>query len=297
MPRIRTIKPEFWTDEKLTECSLVARLLFIGMLNFADDNGNLVYSVKRLKMQIFPADNVDVGPLLAELIAQDVITEYSVSGEKLLHIKGFLKHQVINRPSATTIPRMPISEHSRTDANKDVSNHALLSEPSVSAHAPLNDRSLTEGKGKEEEGKGKERIQEQEQKQRAPEIPVPISALATKAMIDAGLSPSKCNPSDPRLAAAIAEGVTPQMLADITARAIALKTSVNQGWVVATARGQLADSKVPIVRSGQDSQFSAKAAIRAPPALPTEEEHRAAARPLPDWFKNSNEAESDVENI
>ena len=91
--------------------------------------------------------------------------------------------------------------------------------------------------------------QEQEQKQRAPEIPP--GALATKAMIDAGLDPTRCNPSDPRLAAALAEGVTPQMLADITARAIALKTSVNQAWVVATARGQLADSRLPIVPSGQ----------------------------------------------
>ena len=31
MPRIRTIKPEFWTDEKIIELSLPARLLFIGL--------------------------------------------------------------------------------------------------------------------------------------------------------------------------------------------------------------------------------------------------------------------------
>ena len=104
MARIRTIKPEFWTDEKLTECSLSARLLFIGLLNFADDNGNLVHSEKRIKMQIFPADSLDVGVLLQELIAQDVITTYSVLGTKYMNIKGFLKHQVINRRSASKIP-------------------------------------------------------------------------------------------------------------------------------------------------------------------------------------------------
>ena len=116
MARIRTIKPEFWTDEKLTECSVSARLLFIGLLNFADDNGNLVHSEKRIKMQIFPADSFDVGPLLQELIAQDVVTPYYAYGVNYLNIKGFLKHQVINRRSASKIPLMDDS----------LSNHGVL---------------------------------------------------------------------------------------------------------------------------------------------------------------------------
>lgn len=104
MARIRTIKPDFWTDEKLVECSLSARLLFIGLLNFADDNGNLTRSPKKIKMQIFPADAIDCEPLIIELITQGVLIEYSVSDEKYLHIKGFAKHQVINRPSKSPIP-------------------------------------------------------------------------------------------------------------------------------------------------------------------------------------------------
>ena len=136
MPRIRTIKPEFWTDEKLTECSLIARLLFIGLLNFADDNGNIVFSAKRMKMQIFPADNLEVSPLLSDLIAQGVLMEYSANGQKFLHIKGFLKHQVINRRSATNIPK------------------PVFSDDSVSAHAPLTEHSVPEGKGS---GVGKEK--------------------------------------------------------------------------------------------------------------------------------------------
>lgn len=132
MARIRTIKPEFWTDERLTECSLSARLLFIGMLNFADDNGNQAYSAKRLKMQIFPADAIDTQPLLDDLISHGVVIAYSVDGENYLHIKGFAKHQVINRPSATKIP-MP-----------------KLTEDSVSGHGEITDGE--EGKGRE--GKG-----------------------------------------------------------------------------------------------------------------------------------------------
>jgi hypothetical protein len=121
MARIRSIKPEFWTDEKLTECSLSARLLFIGTWNFADDKGNLQASAKRLKMQIFPADNIDCQPLLDELIAHGLLTEYSVNDEKFLHIKNFAKHQVINRPSKTSIPEPECLEYS-------VSTHGELTD-------------------------------------------------------------------------------------------------------------------------------------------------------------------------
>ena len=119
MPRIRTIKPEFWTDEALTECSMSARLMFIGMLNFADDNGNIERSSKQLKMRIFPADNIDCEVLLSELLTHGILTEYSVIEKKYIHIKGFRKHQVINRPSNTNIPKMEISDDS-------LSTHGVL---------------------------------------------------------------------------------------------------------------------------------------------------------------------------
>jgi hypothetical protein len=46
MARIRTIRPEFWTSEQVTECSMPARLLFIGLWNFCDDGGRMPYSPK-----------------------------------------------------------------------------------------------------------------------------------------------------------------------------------------------------------------------------------------------------------
>lgn len=104
MARIRTIKPDFWTDEKLTDCSLSARLLFIGTWNFADDSGNLDRSHKQIKARVFPLDNVECETLLLELIAQGLLIEYAVEDKLYLHIKGFEKHQLINRPSKPTCP-------------------------------------------------------------------------------------------------------------------------------------------------------------------------------------------------
>ena len=104
MARIRTIKPDFWTDEKLTECSISARLLFIGTWNFADDNGNLDRSAKQIKARVFPLEQLDCEPLLQELIAQGLLIEYSHDERLYLHIQGFNKHQLINRPSKPTCP-------------------------------------------------------------------------------------------------------------------------------------------------------------------------------------------------
>jgi hypothetical protein len=134
MARIRTIKPDFWTDEKIVELDFAARLFFIGSWNMADDNGNLQRSAKKLKMQIFPADAIDCEPIVCSLIAHGLFSEYEVNGEKFLHINGFRKHQVINRPSKTGLP----------------------TPDSATSPAPLTDDSLTEGKGREEEGKGME---------------------------------------------------------------------------------------------------------------------------------------------
>ena len=149
MARIRTVKPEFWTDEKLTECSLSARLLFIGMLNFSDDNGNQPYSAKRLKMQVFPSDSIDAQPLIDELLTHGVVIEYSVNSEKYLHIKGFKKHQVINRPSATKIPQPSFIEDSLSAHDKltdgregkgviQVSKDTLSDQSEVSSAIPIN---------------------------------------------------------------------------------------------------------------------------------------------------------------
>lgn len=132
MARIRTIKPDFWTDEKIVELDMPARLFFIGCWNFADDNGNLQRSAKKLKMQVFPADAIDCEPLIQSLMTHGLLTEYEVNGEKFLHINGFKKHQVINRPSKTGLP----------------------TPDSVSNTDTLTEDSLTEGKGREKEGKG-----------------------------------------------------------------------------------------------------------------------------------------------
>lgn len=111
MARIRTIKPDFWSDETLGECSPTSRLLFIGTWNVADDHGNLERSARQLKAQLFPYDGFDCEPLVQELLQHGLLLEYEVDGKKYLHIKGFDRHQKVEKKSN---PRHPLPDHSTT---------------------------------------------------------------------------------------------------------------------------------------------------------------------------------------
>jgi len=112
MARIRTIKPEFWTDEKLSHVSRDARLLFIGLLTYADDMGRLHYSPVRLKNQIFPADNITdeaIDRWTEELAETELIRLYKAGShsQRYLWIPGFLRHQKIDRPGHSDLPAHP----------------------------------------------------------------------------------------------------------------------------------------------------------------------------------------------
>lgn len=102
MARIRTVKHEFWASEQVTDCSIPARLLFIGMWNFCDDSGIATASCKRLKLQVYPGD-LDISPddirrMIDELIANDLVHEYAVDGKSYWLVTGW-KHQRIDQPT------------------------------------------------------------------------------------------------------------------------------------------------------------------------------------------------------
>jgi hypothetical protein len=113
LARIRTIKPEFWTNERVMECSMIARLMFIGMWNFADDLGRLPFSVKTLKAQIFPSDDINSENILGmirELAANGLVLTYEVDGRQYIQITGW-QHQRIDKPQPGKCPA-PVNGYS-----------------------------------------------------------------------------------------------------------------------------------------------------------------------------------------
>jgi hypothetical protein len=91
--RSRNIKPGFFRNADLAELSLEARLLFIGLWTLADRAGRLEDRPKQIKMEIFPADNVDCDKGLSDLAAIGVIERYEVGGRRCIQVTNFAKHQ------------------------------------------------------------------------------------------------------------------------------------------------------------------------------------------------------------
>lgn len=93
MARSRNIKPGFFTNEDLVELDFATRLLFAGLWTQADRDGRLEDRPKKLKMAIFPADNVDVDAMLASLHGAKLIVRYEVNGVQYIRIPSWSKHQ------------------------------------------------------------------------------------------------------------------------------------------------------------------------------------------------------------
>jgi hypothetical protein len=105
------IKPEFFDDPDIADISLAARLCFIGLWTQADRDGRLVDDPRRLKVRLFPYDDVDIADLLDELVAKGMIKSYRDDGKDYLWIPKFAKHQRPHPkepPSVIPVPPVPL---------------------------------------------------------------------------------------------------------------------------------------------------------------------------------------------
>jgi hypothetical protein len=147
MARIRTIKPEFWDDEKMATIPRDARLLFIGLWNFSDDYGVVKGHPTWIKNKVFPYDDIKQAQFNEWLVTLEkirAIISFDCNGEKFYYIRTFLDHQRVDKPSQTRNPEAP------TDILE--SNRSLFDEGSPSPPRVL----PVVREGKVREGKGKE---------------------------------------------------------------------------------------------------------------------------------------------
>lgn len=181
MARIRSYNPEMWTNEQLVNCSLAARLLWLGIQSFADDAGVLPARAMTLKMQIFPGDAMtpsDVTEMLQELEGQGLIVTYTAQdGQRYLQVQEWHKLQKIDKPSykhpvpaaATQIREKNINAETQKQAGNHtfhqksgydlpsssvvVAEHSANSSRTLGEHSPSSTpRSGGEWKGMERKG-------------------------------------------------------------------------------------------------------------------------------------------------
>ena len=101
MARIRTIKPEFWEDEKIGKLPIPCRLFFIGCWNFADDFGVIKGNAALLKSQIFPYDeNLRVSEIkkwIDSLVDARMLVPIIHAEESYYFIRTFRSHQILDK--------------------------------------------------------------------------------------------------------------------------------------------------------------------------------------------------------
>jgi hypothetical protein len=108
MARKRMIDPSFWIDEKVGTLDPLARLLFMGLISQADDEGRLNGHPALIKSLIFPYDYsinlVEVEKWLEELYDRKMIHRYTIDHQSYIAVNNFKKHQTINKPVPSKLP-------------------------------------------------------------------------------------------------------------------------------------------------------------------------------------------------
>lgn len=117
MARARNIKPGFFANEELVELPFSTRLLFIGLWTVADKAGRMEDKPKRIKMNLFPADDIDIDKALDELQASGFLIRYEHDSARYIQVLAFSKHQNPHKDEkASIIPSPHMDEQSTVEA-------------------------------------------------------------------------------------------------------------------------------------------------------------------------------------
>ena len=101
MARIRTVKPELPSDQRLARCSVAARFAFVALITQADDYGLVPAAPRQLLGSLFPNDDDitigEVGGWLNELNAAGLVAwRWRVDGGPVVQLVGWEKHQRVD---------------------------------------------------------------------------------------------------------------------------------------------------------------------------------------------------------
>jgi hypothetical protein len=112
MARIRTIKPSFWGDDAVSRMSRDARLLAIGLISMADDQGRFIGTQQAILGYVFPHD-VDITParfkkLMGEVTKAGIASTYVVDGREYGYLPKWRDHQRISHPQKSPLPDPPM---------------------------------------------------------------------------------------------------------------------------------------------------------------------------------------------
>ena len=111
MPRRRMIDPDFWNDGRVKRLSPTERLLFIGMISHADDEGRLLADPAFLRSKVFPYDDFsleDITSMRDHIIEINPNVEiYQNASEDYLYFRKWPRYQKPSHPQPSKLPKPP----------------------------------------------------------------------------------------------------------------------------------------------------------------------------------------------
>jgi hypothetical protein len=117
--RIRTVKPEFWTDEQMSMISEFSRLLAIALLNYSDDDGYFLANPILIRGACFPfLDDYKKIPRSIQELSEIGFLDIGLldDGRQVGKIVNFRKHQRIDKPQLSKLKeKSQFQEHSKND--------------------------------------------------------------------------------------------------------------------------------------------------------------------------------------
>ena len=140
MARIRTIKPEITSDEKLARVSRESRLTFILSITQADDDGLILASPRQLLAALYPVDEGVTDKMLTlwttELMHIGLWTQrYTQQGHSVIQITNWEKHQRIVHPGKSII--LPTLAPLSRDPREDVARPSRSDPHTYDPHTPV----------------------------------------------------------------------------------------------------------------------------------------------------------------
>lgn len=156
LARIRTIKPDFFRSDDVAQLSYRARLTWVGLWTYVDDEGRGKDNARIIKGDLWPLEDEvthkDVEKDLKELSSAGRIRRYEVDGEKYLLILKWTDHQRIAKPTAS---KLPPPNDSTTTTEPSSTIPVVLPEPYGSPTEPLPLGREVEGEEEQGSGRGK----------------------------------------------------------------------------------------------------------------------------------------------
>ena len=218
MARARNIKPGFFKNEVLGVADPLYSLLFEGLWVLADRAGRLEDRPLRIKGEVFPyRDGLNVDAMLNWLESNGFIRRYTAQGKKCILVLEFVKHQNPHKNEAES--ELPAPSDECTKPEEIGTTTEIIG--STRADSLSSDSLIPDSLTPSNEG-----------------VARTLQGEACMAMKAAGMA--AVNPSNPKLTALLAAGITvPELVA---AAADAVAKGKPFAYALASAEGRRRDA-------------------------------------------------------